>query len=54
MLCLVAPHLETEPCTDTSADKGEEEKGGFGDTPLRFLSFELVYAVEDEGDEVEE
>ena len=50
MLCLVAPHLETEPCTDTSADKGEEEKGGFGNAPLRFLSLQFVDAVDDEGD----
>ena len=53
VLCLVAPHLEAEPGSDTSADEGEEEKRGFGNAPTGFLGFAFVNAVGDEGDEVE-
>lgn len=53
VLCLVAPHLEAEPGSDTSADEGKEEKRGFGNAPTGFLGFAFVYAVGDEGDEVE-
>ena len=53
VLCLVAPHLEAEPGSDTSADEGEEEKRGFGNAPTGFLGFAFVNAVGDEGDEIE-
>lgn len=53
VLRFVSPHLEAEPCADTSADDGEQEEGGFGDAPLRFLGLKLVDAVDDEGEEVE-
>lgn len=53
VLCLVAPHLETEPRTDTSATEGKEEKRGFGNAPTGFLGFAFVNAVDDERDEVE-
>ena len=53
VLCLVAPHLEAEPRTDTSADEGKEEKRGFGNAPTGFLGFAFVNAVGDEGDEIE-
>ena len=50
---LVAPHFDAQPCADAAADEGEQEEGGFGDAPLRFLGFKFVDAVDDEGDEVE-
>ena len=53
VLCLVAPHLETEPRSDASATEGEEEKRGFGNAPTGFLGFAFVNAVGDEGDEIE-
>ena len=53
VLRLVAPHLYAQPCTDTSAEDGEEQEGGFGEAPLRFLGLKLVDAVDDEGEEVE-
>lgn len=53
VLRLVAPHLQAQPCADTTADDGKQEEGGFGDAPLRFLGLKLVDAVDDEGEEVE-
>ena len=53
VLRLVAPCFHAEPCADAAAEEGEEDEGGFGDAPVGFPGFELVDAVDDEGDEVE-
>ena len=54
VLCLVAPHLEAEPGSDTSADEGKEEMRGFGKAQTGFLGFAFVNAVGDKGDEIED
>jgi len=53
MLGLVMPNFHAKKGADTAAQEGNGKETGFRDTPFGVAGFPLVYAIEEEGNQVD-
>ena len=49
----VMPYFHAKPSSNASSDSCQEEQCGFGDAPPVLLGLEFIYAIYDEGNEVD-